>query len=78
MSALPESFGALNILQELYVVVCSNLENLPSSFGGLVSLRWLDLSLCRTLRNLPAKFWRLDTLAACVHAQLQMVDELVE
>ena len=61
-ASLPEEFGSLTQLQELYFVVCPRFQTLPASFGDLSSLRHLEIHSCHSLQGLTDSFGNLSAL----------------
>ncbi|MHA1489675.1 MAG: leucine-rich repeat domain-containing protein [Promethearchaeota archaeon] len=61
-TALPESIGNLQALQELRLEECRFLTSLPESLSNLRSLKKLILSGCFLLKSLPESLGNLKTL----------------
>jgi hypothetical protein len=62
ITALPESFGKLALLNNLDMRWCASVTALPDSFGDLTALIQLDLTWCTALRHVPS-LTRLSALA---------------
>lgn len=71
LSALPESIGLLEDLNELDLCGCSALQTLPESIGDCTTLSWLDMNRCASLLVLGHAFVQIilnrSTLIACLY-----------